>query len=947
MSFVAMFVVASGVMPKMFTNSTDIVNDSLAHVDSLNKVLDAMLGDSLNGSASSTKHGVDTTMMDSIELAIYKRNKAIDDSIALDSINRRRKNGIDAPVVYSGNDSMVYYASSKTAHIYGDAKVDYENMKLESEIVHVSLDSSIVRAEGIEDSLGVKSGTPIFDMAGDHYESEKMAFNFKTKKGLINNVYTEQEDGFMTSTLSKRDSTGAVYMQKGRYTTCDEEHPDFYIALTRAKVRPGKDVIFGPAYLVVADVPLPLAIPYGFFPFSKNYSSGFIMPTYGDETSRGFFLRDGGYYFALSDKMDLKLTGDIYTKGSWAIKAATSYRKRYKFNGNFSINLQTTVYGEKGLPDYEKNNSFSINWTHNQESTASPQRFGARVSFETSSFERNNLTAIYNPIQASTNTRSSSVNWSTSFSSIGLSINSSATVTQTLKDSTISISLPDLTLDLAQFYPFKRKKMVGEERWYEKIYVKWGAKFNASINTKENKLLKSSFAKDWSQSIHQSISTGSSFTLMKYINVSPSFSLNDDIYLTRQNKYWDETTMAEKTDTVSCFGNVYNWQLGMNISTSLYGFFVPSRKIFGDKIMAIRHVLKPTVTLSYAPDFSSSAYGFYGSYSYTDKDGALQTVQYKRYANSSVSNQMTGKVSFSLDNNLEMKVKSDKDTTGFKKISLIDQLKITSGYNFAATTRPWDDLTVDIHVKWFKNFDFSTQARFATYAYEVYDDNGTEKVRIGERTEYSYGRFGRYQGISQNFTFNLTPDKIRKWFHPELRDKDKKKNKNGRDDDEDEDDEYGDPNADKSMLKGSKSNKHEKGGKASTDSDGYMAFSMPWSFNINYSIGVAENTSGTFNKKTMRYPYKFTQRLSFSGNLSLSAGWNISFQSGYDFDYRKLSPTTASLSRDLHCFAMSCTVNLYPQTSYMFNFRCNAATLADALKYDKQGSVYSNNVKWY
>ena len=301
----------------------------------------------------------DTTTMDSLELAIYKYNKVIDDSLALDSLNRRRKNGIDAPVEFSAKDSLIYIASSGMAHLFGDSHVQYQNMDLKSDKIYMSLDSSLVHATGTRDTTTQNLiGKPVFKMGSDSYESDTMAFNFKTKKGLIQQVYTQQEDGFLTSELSKRGANGEMYLQHGRYTTCDAPHPDFYIAMSRAKVRPGKDVVFGPAYMVVCDVPIPLAIPYGFFPFTKSYSSGFIMPTYGDETERGFYLRDGGYYFAISDKMDLKLLGEIYTKGSWGASAATNYRKRYRFSGSFFASYQNTVTGEKNMPDYAKQTSF-------------------------------------------------------------------------------------------------------------------------------------------------------------------------------------------------------------------------------------------------------------------------------------------------------------------------------------------------------------------------------------------------------------------------------------------------------------------------------------------------------------------------------------------------------------------------------------------------------------
>ena len=329
----------------------DMPVDSIAEADTLPPI--AVYSDTLSFPAidddivgdrpSSIALKRDTTTMDSLELAIYKYNKVIDDSLRVDSLNRRKKNGIDSPVEFSAKDSLIYEAGTGMAHLFGDSHVTYQNMDLKSDKIYMCLDSSLVHATGSVDSLGKKFGTPVFQMGGDTYENDTMAFNFKSKKGLIQQVYTEQEDGFLTSEIAKRDANGELYLHHGRYTTCDDPHPDFYIALSRAKVRPGKDVIFGPAYLVVCDVPVPLAVPYGFFPFSKSYSSGFIMPTYGDETERGFYLRDGGYYFALSDIMDLKLIGEIYTKGSWGASMATNYRKRYKYSGSFYASYQNSV----------------------------------------------------------------------------------------------------------------------------------------------------------------------------------------------------------------------------------------------------------------------------------------------------------------------------------------------------------------------------------------------------------------------------------------------------------------------------------------------------------------------------------------------------------------------------------------------------------------------------
>ena len=861
------------------------------------------------GSNDSTKietAEIDTLSMDSLQLAVYHHNKAVDDSIRADSINRASKQGIDAPVTYSANDSLVYDAMTKDAKLYGNSEVKYENMDLKSDKIRMNLDSSLVHATGSPDSTeksGIK-GRPVFVMGADNYDTDTIAFNFKTKKGLVQNALTKQEDGFLRSKLSKRTATGDVYLAHGRYTTCDKEHPDFYISLSRAKVRPGKDVVFGPAYIVVADVPLPFAIPYGFFPFTKSYSSGFIMPSYGDEQNRGFYLRDGGYYFAISDKMDLKLIGEIYTKGSWGLTATSNYRKRYKYNGSFLFSYQDTRTGDKGMPDYAKQTSFKLQWSHRQDAKANPfMSLSASVNFATSSYERNNLTSMYNPQSLTQSTRTSSVNWSTTFSSIGMTLSSTANLSQNMRDSTISMTLPDLNISISRFYPFRRKHAAGDERWYEKIAMSYTGQFSNSINTKENKLMHSSLIKDWRNGFQHNIPISANFTLFKYINLNPSFNFTDRMYTNKVTKSWNERTQTEVADTTYGFHNVYNWNLSLSASTKIYGFWKPNRKLFGDKVQAIRHVITPTVSFSYAPDFSASRYGYYQTYQKTDADGNVSLVQYSPYQNELYGvpdRGRTGSISWSFDNNIEMKVKSDKDSTGFKKISLIDQLGWSMSYNMAAKEKPLSDLTVNLRLKWWKNYTFNMTGVFASYAYEL-DDQG--KPYVGNRTYWGMGKWGRFQGMSQNISYTLTPEKIKKLFGG-AKDDDTKKNKKSDDDEIDTDIES---NVDDTMIDAQHgASKDDKGGKADTDGDGYMRFSMPWSLTFGYGITMSENTDiNKFNYKTMRYPYKFTQTLNVSGNLRISDGWNISFSSGYDFDNHKVSMTTASLQRDLHCFNMS------------------------------------------
>lgn len=867
------------------------------------------------------------------------------DSTAIDTTaadSAKRKPGIDAPVDYECTDSLVYDAETRLVHLYGKAQVKYMDMTLNAAKITMNMDSSMVRASGERDTAGILQDKPVYSQGSDNYHSELMAFNFKTKKGYITNVETTQGDGFMQSQHSKRAADGTLYLEHAKYTTCDAKHPHFYLALSRAKVRPGKESVFGPAYLVVADVPLPLAVPYGFFPFNKKYSSGFIMPSYGDETSRGFYLRDGGYYFAINDYMDVKALGEIYTKGSWGLSAETNYRKRYRYNGNFYISFLRTVDGEKNMPDYAVTKSLKVQWTHSKDAKASPNTtFSARVNFASENYERSNLESMYNPLAYTQSTRASSVSFSHTFPSIGLNIAGSTNLTQSLRDSPVSMTLPDLSISLNRFYPFRRKHQAGKERWYEKISMSYTGSLSNSINTKEDKLFKSNLVKDWRNGMQHRIPIDATFQVFKYINISPQFSLRDIMYTNRVMRSWDETTQKEVADTTYGFYNLYDWSLGVSANTTLYGFYKPWRKLFGDKIIAVRHVFKPSVSFSYAPDFTSSHYGYQRTYVKTDANGEVSTVTYSPYSGgiySYPSGTKQGMITMSVSNNVEMKVKSDRDTTGERKISLIDELYGALSYNMAAETRPWSNLNTRIRLKLTKNYTFSMAAVFATYAY-AFDKNG--RVVTSDRTEWSYGRFGRFQGMSQNLSYTFNNETLSKLFS---RRSDRSTASND-ETDTDTDTDAEDANIDPDLRNAKKGGKQKKQ-KAKVDEDGYLRFSLPWSFTVSYGISMAEDRSKQINVRRMRYPYSFTQTMNFSGYLRIAEGWNISFTSGYDFNYHELSMTTASVSRDLHCFEMSCSVVLRPYSSFNFTFRARANELADALKWDKRSS-YSSNIEWY
>ena len=867
------------------------------------------------------------------------------DTVPVDT-TPKSKNALDMPVNYSAEDSITFEYGRSRAHLYGGSKVQYQNLELEADLISIAIDSSLVHATGRTDSTGNVVGKPVFRQGTDEYEPDSISYNFKSRKAFISNVYTQQGEGFMKGLDGKRDSVGTMYVQKAFYSTCDAEHPHFYLNMTRAKMRPGKDVVFGPTYLVVEDVPLPLAIPYGFFPFKSKYSSGFIMPSYGDETSRGFYLRDGGYYFAFNDYVDAKLLGEIYTKGSWAVSLQSTYKKRYRYSGNVFLSYQYTQTGEKNMPDFSTTKSFKVIWSHRQDAKANPtQSFTASVNFATSSFERNNLSSMYNPESYTQSTRTSSISYSKSFSEIGLTVSGTFNLSQNMRDSSIAVTLPNLTIQLNRFFPFKRKKMAGKERWYEKIGMSYSSSLTNSINTKENLLFKSSLVKDWRNGMRHQIPINASFPVFKYINITPNFTFTDRMYSNKIMQSWDVENQKVQRDTIYGFYNVYNFNMSIGANTKLYGFYTPMPWFGGKKIKKIRHMLTPSLTFSYAPDFSTPMWGFYDTYVRTDANGNVSTVTYSPFSNGTYGtapNGMNGSIQFDVSNNLEMKMRSSRDSTGEKKISLIDELGMSMSYNMAAKKKPWSDLNMRLRLKLTKSYTFSMNAVFATYAYE-FDQNGN--VFVGDHTEYSQGRFGRFQGMSHNLSYTFNNQTLKKLLG--MKDTVSKRYGKGDDEDEDEDEDETDPNmqnVDPDRKKGMTGAKQEE--KSETDEDGYLKFSIPWNLTVSYGVSMRENTSAQINPKRMRYPYKFTQTLNFSGNVRIAEGWNISFSSGYDFNYKKLSMTTVSLSRDLHCFSMSCSMVVSPYTSFNFLFAAKASTLADALRYKKQSS-YSSNIEWY
>ena len=870
------------------------------------------------------------------------------------------KDVFDARIEYTATDSMVITGDGM-AFIYGAGSMTYKSMNLTADYIRMSMDSNLLYARGTMDTIENELiGKPVLSDSNDSYETNEISYNLKTQKAYIRNAVTEQGEGYLIADVTKK-VDDVLMMAGGKYTTCsDHEHPHFYLRLTKAKVKPGDYIATGPAYLVVGDVPLPLAIPFGFFPFTDSYSSGLIMPNFGDDYTRGLYFSGIGYYFAINDYIDLQLTGDIYTRGTWAVYAKSKYIKRYKFSGNVAINYRWDVTGEKDMPDYRVAKNLSVQWSHTQDSKANPySNFSASVNFKTSGYNRSNINSYYDVQANAENTTSSSISYTQRFPESPWTIGLSMSLTQRTKDSTLSVSLPNLNVNMSRIYPFKRKKASGKEKWYEKISLQYSGSFTNSITCKESEFFKSSFVKDWDNRFTHRLSSSASFTAFKYINITPSISFTDRMFFSRVDQSWNDELRQVQKDTVMGFYNVYNFNASISMSTKLYGYYIPFRKWFGDKVDRFRHVMTPSISFSYSPDFGAEFWakrygGFYGSYEkpVTVRDEAgnwvpkldenglpiFEVVNYSRFKEAP-GRGASATLAFSLGNNLEMKLRNDKDTTGkepYKVYSIIDNFSISGGYNFIADSMNWNNFSVNLRIKIPKvNYTINLSGQFDPYMYTTTASGA--HVRSNQ-LYWNHGRFPHFLGTSTSFSYTFNNEVVKKWFT--------KKEK------------VPDPAAegeDAASLDGeeidleeqsTKQNKRKNQQQDEFTNDGYLFAKIPWSLSVSYSLRYCP--SNEWNEQKNYYKMEFRHNLSFSASIGLGSGWKASTSLNYDVNAKKLAYTSINVSRDLHCWSMNASfVPFGPYKSYTFHIGVNAGMLAD-LKYDKSSTTATGKqVDWW
>ena len=880
----------------------------------------------------------------------------LQDSLALDSLpqdslsTKPEGGGLTAVVNYKAQDSLVF-AAGNMAWLYGESQVTYTDITLDAERIQLSLDSSLVHANGVPDSItGKLNGKPVFKDNSGEYETRTMSYNFKTAKGFICDVTSQQGEGYVTGGTTKKMPNNDIYLENGRYTTCDQtECPHFYIELTKGRLRPNKNIVTGPAYLVVADVPLPIAIPFGYFPFTKSYSSGILMPTYGTDQAKGLYLRDGGYYFAINDYVDLAVRGDIYTKGSWQISTESRYAIRYKFKGNFAFSYNVAKTGDKGLPDYVEQKNMKLTWSHSQDSRFNPNlSLSANVNFTTSGYERSNTTSVYSN-DLTTSTKQSTINAGYKIPNTKWNLTASTSITQRTTDSTLVVTLPQFTASMSTWYPFKRKQKSGSDRWYEKISMTYNMNMSNKITTKESEFGQKNILRDWENGIKHSMPIGATFTAAKYIQISPRISFTDRMYSHKTVQYYDPSMLNNNgsyggiaKDTVYGFYNAYDFSTSLSFSTKLYGFFKPLWK--NSRLFAVRHVITPNISFNYTPDFSEKKWGSWGSYFVPDSTSVTgqREVKYnffQGYSQGSTGQGRSGSISFSFDNNIEAKVRSSKDSTGYKKISIIDKLSTSISYNMVADSMRWSTtVPINATIKMGKN---STMNLNTTWDVYKYDENG----RHYDRPRWKDGEFLRLMSTGYSFNYSLNNQKLAKLFG------------RGGDEEEEEDESYDldsedgyveeelDPTSLEGMQRNAEKRKQKEKKRTGTyDDDGYLIWTVPWSLNISYSMRYQYKS---FNKEKREFNRGITHSATFSGTIQPTKGWNFSFNGSYDLNLNKVTYMNINASRDMHCWTLTASLNpLGRFASFNVNIAVKSSILSD-LKYQKSSVSRSNKIQWY
>lgn len=831
------------------------------------------------------------------------------------TLKKSKSGDISAEVIYSAKDSMVIGMDNRKVFLYGEGSVKFEQIELTANYIEFDMAISQVFAKGTpNDTTGKMEGRPVFKDESQTFNAQTIKYNFKTKKGFIEAVKTEQEGGYLHSEKTKKDEFGHIHMKNGKYTTCDLDNPHFYVALTRAKSIPGDKIISGPAYLVIEDIPIPIGLPFGFFPNTKTNSSGILIPSYGEEDQRGFYLRDGGYYWAVNEFMDLKVTGDIFTNGTWGLRAGTQYKVRYRFSGSFDGKYYKNISGEKGLDNYSKGMDYSINWSHNQDPKSSPsQQFRASVNLSTRRYDQNHSQILTNAL---TNTKSSSISYSKKFQGTPFNLTASANHQQNSNTGNVNLNLPKVAFTMSTIKPFKSKTST-TNKWYENIQLSYNSSFDNRIETTDTALFTNHVWDNMKTGFTHSITPQYNFKFKKFkvLSIVPSLGYTGVAYTNYITKYRQQVVTADSsyyvtvTDTINklSYAHAYTPRLSISIAPKIYGMyqFKP-----GSKLNSIRHVMSPTVSLSLAPDMKGRIPNYYPEL--YDENGKL-LEKYSKFGNgiygapSAIGRTRT--MRFDLRNTLEAKVKQASDTAEtLKKIKILESLNFNTNLNFDDSIK-FQPINVSGSTKFLNNkVNVTFNGRFDPYATDI-------KNRRINASNYSVnGKLVRMTSgmVSVGTSFSSKSGKKPAGTETETASSD-----------------------------------FEAGGPKTMSPDGmseydtydedyvykdYVDFNVPWSMRVDYNLNYTKSITKA----------SIVQAFRFSGDFSLTPKWKIGYNTGYDVKMKKMTTSNVSIWRDLHCWEMR--LSLVPFGKYKsFNFQINVkSSILQDLKYNKRDSWYDS-----
>ena len=849
--------------------------------------------------------------------------RVADSTSRADSLFLLDKSSLTRPAFSGAKDSIRQDFSNGQRKMYywGDVEVSYENIKLKADYMEYDMSTGTVYARGTYDSLAQEwKGQPEMTQGSQTFNMEEVRYNFNTRKARITNMITKEDDGILHGKNIKMMPDKSINITKGKYTVCDLEHPHYYLKLSSAKVvtKPSQKTVFGPAHLVVEDVDLPIGIPFGFIPKRPDRATGLLMPSFGEENARGFYLRDAGMYFVLGDYFDMSLTGDYYTLGSWAANLNSRYMVKYKFTGNLAVNYSVDQTGEKGSTDFFQSKNFGVRWSHSQDSKAHPgTSFSASVNFSSPSNSRYNSHSVSEALQ---NQISSSISYSKNWNGkFNLSVN--ALHSQNSRDSSYTFTLPNITFSVSTFYPFKIKNRVGKERFYEKFALGYNTSIQNKINFKASEFGEPGFIDKFQNGVAHNFSIKlPDFTLFKYLNEATNVSYGMNWFFRKSEAYLDPETNSVKTEMgkqFGTFGATHNYSGSLSMSTRIYGMYN-----FGKyhKIQALRHVVSPSVSMSFSPE-KGKAFNGWRTFNYVDTLGVQKSYDYNIYQgqiNSAPGKGKSATMSISLGNNLEAKVRDMKDTTGTgsKKVKILDQFNFSTGYNFLADSLKMNNVGLSMSTSIFGKLGINGNMNFDPYAI---NERGQ---RVNKYNLLETGVPLRLTNVSTSVSYSLSG---------------------------------------KGTVKGNDGSKSSggDGGGSGNPADYYRRIyyhpltgeyipggwlyytnpNVPWSLNFNYSFSMSRSYSYANNQLSKKDNY--TQTLGVQGNIQLTPKMSVQAQSGWDFTAMKMTTTQFSFRYDLHCFNIS--VSWVPSgmyQSYSFLISANAAALADLLRFKKSTSYW-------